>query len=338
MTGVSAVEADEGLRLAGEWLVRVESGHATRAELEAWLAADPANLAAYRDVADAWGALDEMGSAPEMIALRRNALDNAAKRTRDRRRGHTRRSLPMAVAAAAAVALMIGAGTSLWLATRVEAHSFATAAGERKTVTLSDGSKVDLDQDTALEVRYSRGARDLRLLHGQAEFDVAKDASRPFSVAAGGRTVVATGTLFNVDLFEQRLAVTLLDGRVIVTPEGERDRDRRSPETVELKPAERLVVSGGVQTVLEVNISAEDAVAWKAGKLVFADAPLAEAVQRVNRYAKTRLAVDDPAAALRISGVFDVGDAAAFVSGVTAQLPVDARPGQGGEVRLHRRL
>lgn len=339
MTGMQGSHDDERLRLAGEWLVRIESGAPGRAELDAWLAADPANLAAYREVTDTWDALDKTGSDPEIIALRRDALDNAAKQSRARRRGQTRRSLPLAAAAAAALALMIGGGMSLWLATRVESHSFATATGERKTVTLSDGSKIDLDQDTALEVRYSKGARDLRLLRGQAEFDVAKDAGRPFSVSSGGRTVVATGTLFNIDLFDARLTVTLLDGRVVVTPEDGRAAGLRSPEAVELKPAERLVVNGGVQTVLEVNVSPDDAVAWKAGKLVFADAPLAEAVRRVNRYAKTRLSVDDPAAgALRISGVFDIGDAEAFLSGVTAQLPVEARAGQGGEVRLHHRL
>jgi transmembrane sensor len=337
MTGASAAVADgERLQRAAEWLVRVESDASARAEFDAWLAADPANLAAYRDVAGAWDALDELASSAELISYRRDALDNAARATRARRRGRTRRWAPMA-AAAAAVTLLFG-GAALWNAARVETHSFSTASGERKTVTLSDGSRVDLDQQTVLEVRYSRGARNLRLIRGQAEFDVAKNPNRPFSVTSGGRTVIATGTLFNVDLFDRELVVTLLDGRVVVTPE-EAKAGRRSPDAVELRPAERLVVNGGAQTVLQVNISAEDAVAWKAGKLVFEDEPLADAVRRVNRYARTPVTIGDPATGnLRISGVFDIGDSAAFVSGVTAQLPVRSQAGRRGDVGLYPKL
>src|SRR5262249_2994594 len=95
---------------------------------------------------------------------------------------------------------------------------YRTGFGERRFWRLAGGSRLSLDAQTAVKVQYSSDFRALRLLRGQARFDVAHDARRPFQVQAGDRAVLATGTAFNVDLLGDQLYVTLLEGHVKVAP------------------------------------------------------------------------------------------------------------------------
>src|SRR5205823_4691644 len=111
-----------------------------------------------------------------------------------------------AAAAACLCALAIG-GVLAWK--WMTPDTLRTAAGERRVVTLSDGSQVQLDSLSELQVRYSGQTRALELIKGQARFDVAHETGRPFEVNAASRKVVALGTAFNIDLLGKTLLVTL---------------------------------------------------------------------------------------------------------------------------------
>lgn len=317
---------------AGIWCLRLSEGRLDaegRAAFEAWLDEDAANRAAFERAVALWREVGAAENAPEFLPLRVEALNGVRRAQRQR---WARRPGVRAVAAALAV-LAVAAGT-LW---RLQAPDvYETAVGERRVVTLEDGSQLSLDAATRVDVRYRDAGRELRLRHGRARFGVAKDPLRPFSVTAGNRVVVATGTAFSVELVEARLHVVLYEGSVSV-----RDRldSRARAEPLRLPgrdtPAES-VLTPGRELVAALNapiasVAPADPVrsrSWESGQLVFADEPLAAAVERVNRYASRRIELADAEVGkVRINGVFDAGDTGSFIEGVAAVFPVrvDAR-------------
>jgi transmembrane sensor len=278
-----------------------------------------ADAAAAHAIADAWQTVGDLASTPELMAMRRAALAHASRTAEARwRRPIGRHAAGWSLVAAMLLVVVLGGLSAFLLTKPPAARLYETGRGERIVVTLADQSKVVLDENAKLSVRYSRRARDLQLLEGQAEFDVAKDVGRPFSVTAGDRRVVATGTLFNVDLLEQQLIVTLMKGRVYVdqpaAPPGEGG-------VIGLMPSERLVVARENGVATKSKVDTLDVEAWKFGKLVFDAEPLELAVSRVNRYSPRKITLS---AAERgeetISGVFNIGDADAFAEAVSAQL------------------
>ncbi|MDR3511189.1 MAG: FecR domain-containing protein [Caulobacteraceae bacterium] len=319
----------------------------TSPAFEAWLDTDPENPRAWEQVNGPWVAVGEAAASPEWMALRQHALHRA--RRHGRRRWRTVR-LPLLAGSigAAAAAAVIG----LWVAgAMLNGQDYRTALGERRVVTLSDGSKVSLDSNTRVHVLYSKDARKLELLSGQARFDVAHDVSRPFSVHARHETVVATGTAFNIDLLGERVRVTLLEGHVTVLADAEgagpgpavlRPRASLSragsarPAAVELAAGQGLVgePSAGAQVVVA---SLERATAWESGQLIFEDEPLGAVTERVSRYTDQPIVVDPSAAGLRLSGVFNTGDVETFVDTVTHYLPVQSNLRPDGSIILVRK-
>jgi transmembrane sensor len=311
---------DAVLETAAGWRMRMDEPGWTPADeqaLEAWLAQDPAHEEAFARTGEVWDFFDEQAAAPEMMRARRDAIDRAQRRAAGP--GWLLRApRPAKIAAGIAAAAVLGAGVyPLVDGTDV----YRTGFGERRVVTLEDGSRLSLDGRTRIVVHYTKGARELKLVSGQARFDVARDPLRPFKVAARDQTVVATGTAFNIDVSDPVVCVTLIEGRAIVL-----DRDAMNAKPVELRTGQQLVAPAGAKPVVEVaNLT--EATAWQQGKIIFDDEPLARAVERVNRYSERQVTVGDAAArAQRVSGVFDAGDVDAFVEAVTYYLPVDAAP------------
>jgi transmembrane sensor len=297
-------------------------------EFVAWLATDPRNVDAWRRVQEPWSLVGEHATAPEIIELRRAALDHAhaAGRIRWTRSRHW--VLAGRLTAAAAMLALLVVGFFFWQAQQPEVYS--TRAGERRVVTLDDGSRIALDSRTEVRVHYTERARELQLARGQARFDVAHDVRRPFSVSAGRHKVVAMGTAFNVDLLGSSLFVTLIEGRIVVLGEPV-----AQPETLDV--GEQLVLPPtGPSSVAHVSI--ERTTAWENGEIVFENDRLASVVARVNRYSPAPVVIEDAATAeLRISGVFHTGDVDGFVSTLVSYLPVHAEKGTDGVTRLMQR-
>ena len=238
------------------------------------------------------------------------------------------------LAAAAAIAVMIGgvalrSGVFDLFDGGVERH--VTALGEQRSVTLADGSVVRLNTLTRIGVAFSDGQRRIDLVEGQASFDVAHDAARPFVVAAGDGLVTALGTEFDVLKAGPAVVVTLVSGSVTVEQVAAEARASTagpavpSPDEVSeprqtvvaaarLDPGEQvsIVPDGALTPVAAVDL--DQVTAWQRGKIKLVDTPLAEAIAEVNRYSTTRLDLaDDTLAQERIGGVFDVGDTDTFV-------------------------
>ena len=313
-TKASPKLSDAVLEEAAGWRMRMDDAGWTgvdEAALDAWLAADPAHEQAFAAAGDVFDYFEEHAAAPEMMRARRDAIHRAQKQAGGR---WTERALrlpaPTRIAAGIAAAAVLGAAVY----PAVDGKDvYSTDFGERRVVTLADGSKISLDGETKLVVRYTKGARELKLVSGQARFDVARDPLRPFKVAARDQTVVATGTAFNIDVSAPVVCVTLIEGRALVL--------RREARPIELEGGQQLLASA--RPVVE-HANLTETTAWQQGKIIFDDEPLTEAVERVNRYSERRVVVDASARSQRVSGVFNAGDVDAFVEAVTFYLPVNA--------------
>jgi transmembrane sensor len=194
----------------------------------------------------------------------------------------------------------------------------ATSEGGKLTRRLSDGTRVELDADSALEIAITPQSRRLRLTRGQAYFEVAADPQRrPFSVAAGDQVIVDRGTSFGASLDGDLVTVTLVSGSVAVGRVG------RAPQFT-LAPGQALEVRQDRGAVKPVKLG--QALAWRTGYVEFSNTPLTEAVEVLNRGGGRRLVIGDQAAGkLQVSGRFKLGDNERFVRAAAALLPIRAQ-------------
>jgi len=300
-------------------------------DFEVWLMSDIRNRKAWDSVQEGWELSGQHATSPELLDLRRQALGRACAV------GRERRFLPLAIAVSVVLICVLGS-----FAFYEWGHDvYRTHTGERRMVTLVDGSQIQLDALTELRVDYSERARDLELISGQARFDVARDVERPFTVKVAGKKVVATGTAFNVDLLGGDLFVTLIEGKVAVLPKAAAAQ-RTSPvgslsslSTLKLKVTPIELEAGQQLAILEdgatriAAVSIQGVTAWQSGQIVVEDEPLASVVLRVNRYSERAInLLDQQIASLRISGVFNTGDVDGFVAIITQYLPVKAEQGE----------
>jgi transmembrane sensor len=335
--------ASAALEQAGEWCMRLADGGLSpsdRREFETWLDGNFENRQAFEQTVRVWQRFGEPSAAPEAIALRSEALEALRLANKKRWTSGRRKSLRW-VAGIAAALLAIILPLGLWYSSLPDVYQ--TGTGERRVAMLGDGSKVSLDAATRLEVKLAGDRRELVLDSGRAKFDVAKDALRPFTVRAGDQIVVATGTSFSVELIGGKAHVVLYQGHVSVidsaaTATGRTDGAKRSATAqVELQPGKELIapLSGGAARIIAADF--EQSLSWENGQLTFIDEPLGTAVARVNRYSEKKVELADASLArLKVSGVYNAGDVAAFAVGISAVLPVRITD-TGDAIRVARR-
>ena len=355
MNDSSDNDKSSALRLveASAWQTRLwENDLESTPDFEAWLISHPGNRQAWNRVQQSWDLFGEHATSPELLDLRRRALGKIRGMGRERWATRYPWISRFGRAAIAAGVLILAVGGAITFKV-FSPDVYRTGAGERRVVTLADGSQVQLDSLTELHVSYSERARDLQLVKGQARFDVAHDVERPFAVVAAGKKVVATGTAFNIDLLGNSLFVTLIEGEVVVLPQtasvlhiapavssppqAGSALPKAAPSTpkpriepIELQAGQQLAISeDGEATVAPASV--QRTTAWQSGQLVFENETLSSVVRRVNRYSTRPIALtDEKVASLRLSGVFSAGDVDGFVSTVTHYLPVEAEYSDDG--------
>lgn len=276
------------------------------AELEAglkhWLTADPLHRQVWEVATDIWN---------DAAALPRRIPEPRLTRTRQRPHAYLRPALALALAC-------LVAGSSLlqqFLHSRVN-----TTVGEQRTLTLEDGTRVELNTDSHLVVKYDSHARTIILNSGEAYFQVAHEL-RPFIVVAGDKKILALGTAFTVrrgETADDPLTVTLIEGRVAVAPADATPSLSTKPtaDVNILNPGERLRVRRHDPPLLD-SPPMDKATAWMRGQLIFDHTPLREAAAEFSRYNKIKITVISPeAAAIPIGGIFHLGDAMSFARAV----------------------
>lgn len=313
----------------------------TRQAFQNWRDRNRAHGLAFDRVEVARFLVESAADEPEMQALRNEALSRVMRRRM--------RWIPYAAGIAATVVagvvgliLMSGAqwqdiGGRIHDGMRVTFKGeriYETAVGERLVATLADGSTVTLNTASRVVVAFEEHQRNIRLDRGQALFEVAKDASRPFVVAAGNRRVTALGTAFDVRVTDRMFEVTLLEGRVSVEPESIRVPaallpasavDTRAMQRAELVPGQQLVAMATKAPIVR-KADIKRVTSWKNGQVIFENDPLGGAIEEMNRYARKRVTLADPQLAnLKISGAFETGDTLVFVEALTQYFPIDIK-------------
>jgi len=233
----------------------------------------------------------------------------------------TRRGLFM-LAAVAGVAVVVGLSVR-WDGTT----AYRTAIGEAQTVVLADGTRMSLNTDTRVRVDIGSKQRTVQVDGGEAAFEVAKDARRPFVVRAAGSEVVALGTVFSVRFIPrsssaaESLAVTLVEGQVAVRSAAGATGGIAPAAQLVMRPGERVHfvkgAAGKAAARQEVDRPRmEQVLAWKRNEVVFDGTSLAEAVDEMNRYSRQPvvLAGDLAQEGWQVSGQFRTGDNAAFAN------------------------
>ncbi|MBS0481722.1 MAG: FecR domain-containing protein [Proteobacteria bacterium] len=320
--------------IAARWFWRLAEGDASdqdKRAFQAWLEADEANRRNFHSVAETWSAMDSL-IAEHQHEMHAMVLQDTNDVLRQQRVNLRRRGF-LAASIAAFAATVIGGGA--WYANLPS--SYSTGLSERRTFRLADGSTIALDANTRVRVRFSEDERKLWLDAGRARFNVAHDPLKPFSVTAGDRVVVATGTSFSVEQLSNQVRVLLYEGSVVVVNKGASTKSAQYVTTTSrtLAAGQELVLDDG-KALAKASTETPDlsqSSSWEDGLLSFDAVPLTTAVERVNRYSDRQIRVDPSATDVRVSGVFKDDDSRGFVEGVTAVLPVTARE-QGNVIVL----
>ncbi len=283
--------------------------------------------------------LRQVGDRPEIRSLREAALDATSVSTR---RGWWRVQAAAVALAAAVVLLIVLRPLNPGVTPQAPSGpSYATAVGERSTVTLGDGTVAVLNTNTRLEAAFSAQARVVKLLRGQALFEVATDPARPFTVIAGEQRITAVGTVFDVRFAGDAVAVVLVEGVVDVVP-GEPGAARLEdpapePRPVRLRAGQRLVTTAvaGPQAPLVEAADVELATMWRQGRVFFDDVPLSAAVAEMNRYSMSTIVVTDPSLDRhRVNGMFRTGQQTSFVEALAAYFPITVDREADGRIAL----
>ena len=195
-----------------------------------------------------------------------------------------------------------------------------TAVGERRVISLPDGSTLHLNTASAANVQISGASRAITLIRGEAAFTVAADPARPFIVTSGPVTARALGTAFTVRRDRNgQVTVTVLEHAVEVasTTRGAVIRATvQAGEQVGYSPAH------GFGPVQAVNL--RTVAAWQRGKLIFDSRPLWAVVDELNRYRPGRIVIMNPQLrALRVTGVFSLTETEDPLRVIQDTLPVN---------------
>ncbi|HTZ20901.1 MAG TPA: FecR domain-containing protein [Opitutaceae bacterium] len=309
----SASSAEEQASL---WAARLDGGNLTaadRAALDAWLAANPAHRPLLSRYCQFSTDLEE-----NLLALVATGAVNLPPEQESKpARRHW--SLPwFAGAASAAAAAVVFV---FWLARPgAQFESIETPAAHRRSLTLADGSRVELNARTSLRVENSRTERRVQLATGEAYFVVSKDRQRPFIVETPAGSVRVTGTIFNVrSETTSQLEVTVVQGSVQVSPGLTGGPLASTPVT--LGAGDRLSASpGGVAFDTLSRSALEDAFAWRRGQIVCNGTPLAEVAARFAHYHGRKIMVAPDAAGLRVGGQYSLDDLEGFFTALQNNL------------------
>lgn len=296
-------EPENANRQAGEWLARLHADDrvaADEAAFRAWLRADPSHQDAFERASTIWDAVPGL-----------SATDFATTATITAPAPVGRISRRMVLAGGGALVLAGGA-TLGWR--EAYAGVYRTGIGEQRRLVLEDGSRVMLDTDTRIRFRMRNDVRTLVLGLGRIDIDIAADP-RPFVIDLGDRRATAQAGRLDLRRDGDAVALTAIQGSARID----------SPKApVVLPPGSRIAIAAGRADRVD-QPELDDLTAWQSGRLAFRDETLAQAAAEMNRYSTHPLVIADPrAAALRLSGVYRVGDPEAFARSLAVLLPVRA--------------
>jgi len=319
-------QEEQRLDQASDWLAKIDRTltKQEKASLQVWLSLSAKNTEVLFEVAHLWDKMDDLSRLSDLFPP---ATANRGKRPK----------WLAALAASMIFAISIGfyqGGLNFSLfdqtsssAVVVKQMNYQTAIGESNTIQLPDSSKMVLNTNSFVQIRYTSTARIIELQRGEIHIDVAHDTARPLSVIAGGKVIQAVGTAFNVEVRNELVELIVTDGKVLVAEKTSRltttdistfDIDKmakRLPknsmaiskgEKVELKLSSKG--AGKVTKVDPIEVAAS--LSWRHGNIIFRGESLAEAMAEISRYTNItfELSDDKKLQNVQVAGMFKTGD------------------------------
>lgn len=340
-------QSNDGILLirdaAAEWITALEQGGAReRTECLAWLRESPEHVREFLLMAALWkdldgvdaqrrididGLLDTASATVVPLEPNKSQQQGASRSSHSIWSSHRKKWWLAGIAATtAAVALTLGWAMPMLSGKQV----YETAIGQQRTVTLADGSAVQLNTHTRLEVQLNGERRELHLLEGEALFTVAHDATRPFEVHIGEAVVRAVGTQFNIRRDVRDTTVSVLEGTVLVSAISTDESQTSSPNDTAhdtLNPGAQALTAGeqiritarvGLDRLAQPNV--QKAVAWRNRVLTFNGEPLATIAAEINRYnEELQIEVVGKARERQLIGVFSADDPESLVQFLSQQ-------------------
>jgi len=284
-----------------DWFLRLrENGQdaALAADFRRWIDCSPEHARAWKLASQSWALLGEAMPQPTSERTEAEIIELAPRRMEPSRRRPLRVWAAGGMLAAACLLLALFA-PSLWMMLSAD---YATGTAQTMTITLEDGTLVELAARSAIKTEIEGATRHVTLLSGEAFFDVTHDPKRPFTVDAGGMKVGVIGTAFNVALGADQASVALARGIVDVAA-------ARGSTDTELAPGQiaRTARGSGTLTVDQIDIS--EIGAWRNGKLFVNDATIGDVVSTLQRYHSAWIKIPSGAlASQRVTGLYDLTD------------------------------
>lgn len=311
-------------RAAATWVVRLSDPSCTSAEraaFEAWRSESFHNEAAYEQAAAAWDRFDRLRAVgagerkvdPNVLAPPKPPLGRGL----------------LKIAAGVVLALgLVGAGALVAMAP----PAYATGVGERRVVALDDGSHVELNTDSKIVIQFRNNVREVRLVRGEALFQIAGDA-RPFVIIADDARLTTQRSEVAVRLREAGPVVQVSDGAVVVAQESGSAQGARTTDLAAGTEAVYGDAGAQVRTISTAEINR--AQAWRQGAIALDGRSLEQAVEEFNRYNKQKLVLtDNGLAGIRLGGYFRTSDLQGFASALAKGFPVTATRANNGDIHL----
>ena len=352
-------------REAADWIVRLEAEPASasvRTAFECWRTDDPIHAEAFAWMSQHWDAASLLADAPDYDALVAEPLyERWALRLSEgfeRMRGLIALPYGARLQAGGALAGLVLMCASAWLAVSVSypepAPRHVTAIAEIREEVLPDGSRVTLGARSVIDLAFTGGERRVRLVEGEAFFDVASDPARPFYVETGHSVIRVVGTQFDVRRAAGRVQVAVKEGVVEVAnrnlgPIASRVLSGSEPAVLVLTAGQRLVLDdagangaaerrapgGGAARANVEPVAVDEVAAWRSGRLVYVQARLSEVVADLNRYHPAEIVLgDDEVGELSLTASLRAEEAEALIEMITASMPVEAETRPNGHLVL----
>lgn len=285
---------------ASDWLQRQRFfswDDASQAELDNWLSQSLAHKLAYWRLEAAW-------DRTERLQVLRPSDKAVQQPVRHVRKWH------FSLGAAAAIVISAAVIGTQSLQQKVTTSTYATSVGGHKTITLTDGSQIELNTNTVLRVA-SDNPRNAWLDRGEAYFQIRHNAADPFVVIAAGHRVTDLGTKFLLRATNSQVDLSLVEGRAridSINPNMQPHSAVLSPGQVAIATANSLSTSTKAETELAGELG------WRRGVIIFHHTTLDTAVAEFNRYGNAKLVIaDDDVGSLMLNGTFPTHDTQAFI-------------------------
>ena len=300
------------------------------AALQVWVNRSPLHYQELRRVADLWGdlnrltellpALNQLPTQPQPIGFMDSITGGITARLTNIANNNRATRL------ASAVLVMVGLMVMIDLYPGDPNHrAYTTATGEQRSIDLPDGSVMQLNTASQVKIDFNDSTRTVRLIAGEAHFEVAHNKTRPFEVSAGSGMIRAIGTAFTVYLNNQQVEVTVTEGQVEVAPRqpqlSEGNTDISNPK---VSANQNITYNGNVDPVRNLEqAEITKKLSWRQGMLLFSGESLEQVVSQVSRYTNDSIVITDPTIRdIRIAGYFKADDTRALFEALSVSFGV----------------